>query len=305
MDERETAVAFGDLRGFTSYTAARGDRAALRVAEAFADFVRAELPPYDGRLVKTFGDGVMVAFPSAEGAVRAATGTQRALSHYNEAHEDEPMSAGFGVTWGSVLETQGDLFGHSVNMAKRLADVAKGCQIIVAPDVREATQECSDLVYRDLGLQRLKGLGSARLYELVWRDEAAKLSLSDSSLDVVLTGDRKLIFEFAKPMAETIETMKQKLAALDQRGAPGAALRQKLSERLEREMPRWIEAVRRFGGSALEHGLDDIAATVADGKLTIELPGGRSFSFTERQIGREEAEQFLEKLAALRRSGRR
>ncbi len=79
-NEQPLAIGFGDLRGFTSYTAERGDREALRVAERFASVVRAELEEHGGRLLKTYGDGVMMSFDDSSSAVRSVADAQRALS---------------------------------------------------------------------------------------------------------------------------------------------------------------------------------------------------------------------------------
>jgi class 3 adenylate cyclase len=298
-DERSLAIGFGDLRGFTSYTAERGDREALRVAEQFASVVRVELDEHGGRLLKTYGDGLMVSFEDALSAVRCVIDAQKALSEHNASHPEESLCAGFGLTWGSAIHTGDDLFGHSVNFAKRLADIAKSCQIVVSPEIRERTQDAADLHFRDLGEQTIKGLGKARLYEVVWRDEAAKLSLPDNSLDVVLTNDQRLVLEFAKPMEAKLEMIRAKLASQPEAKGPSAYLKRKMVARLMKDLPKWAEAFRRFGG-AIDVRVEDIDASLSDGELRIQLPDGRSLAFTEKQIGADDAARFLAKLASLR-----
>ena len=299
-DERPLAIGFGDLRGFTSYTAERGDHEALRVAERFASVVQAELEEHGGRLLKTYGDGVMMSFEDSPSAIQSVVDAQRALSEYNEAHPDESLCAGFGLTWGSAIRTGDDLFGHSVNLAKRLADIAKACQIVVSPEVREEAQARADFVFRDLGERKIKGLGTSRLYEVVWRDEAVKLTLPDDSLDMVLTNDRRLVLEFAKPVEEALDAIRTKLSATAEGKGPSAFLKRKMVERLARELPKWADAARRFGGAGIEHRLDEIDASFVNGELRIALPDGRSLAFTKKQIGEEDARRFLAKLESLR-----
>lgn len=301
-DEQPLAIGFGDLRGFTTYTAERGDREALRVAEQFASVVRAELEEHGGRLLKTYGDGVMMSFDDSSSAVRSVADAQRALSEYNEAHPDESLCAGFGLTWGPAIRTGDDLFGHSVNLAKRLADVAKACQIVVSSEVRDAAHEKTNFPFRDLGEKKLKGLGRTHLYEVVWRDEAAVLSLPDDSLDVILTNDRHLVLEFAKPAEEALNAIRAKLdAGADARG-PAAFLKRKMVERLARDLPKWVDAAQRFGavGIGIEHRLDEIDATFSNGELKIQLPDGRILAFNRSQIREEDAQRFLAKLESLR-----
>ncbi len=305
-DEQPLAIGFGDLRGFTTFTAERGDREALRVAERFASVVRAEIGEHGGRLLKTYGDGVMLSFNGADAALQSAIGVQRALSAYNESHAEDSLCAGFGLTWGSAIRTGDDLFGHSVNLAKRLADLAKACQIVVSPEIRDQSSSSSVCTFRDLGERKIKGLGRTRLYEAVWRDEAAVLSLPDDSLDVILTNDQRLVLEFSKPAEEALDAIRAKLdAGVDAKG-PAAFLKRKMLERLGRDLPKWVDAAQRFGavGVGIEHHLDEIDATFSDGALKIQLPDGRSLTFNRNQIREEDARRFLAKLASLREQKR-
>ena len=301
-DEQPLAIGFGDLRGFTSYTAERGDREALRVAERFASVVRAELDEHGGRLLKTYGDGIMMSFDDSTAAVLSVIDAQRALSEYNEGHPEESLCAGFGLTWGPAIRTGGDLFGHSVNLAKRLADLAKACQIVVAPEIRDRSSASSGFAFRDLGEKKIKGIGRSRLYEVVWRDEAAVLSLPDDSLDVILTNDQRLVLEFAKPVEEALDAVRAKLDAGANEKGPAAFLKRKMVERLALDLPKWADAARRFGGIGIgvEHRLDEIDATFTDGELRIELPDGRRLAFNRSQIREEDARRFLAKLESLR-----
>ncbi len=303
-DEQPLAIGFGDLRGFTTYTAEHGDRMALRVAERFAAMARDELAERGGRLVKTYGDGVMVSFPEASAAVESAIGVQKSLAAYNETHPEDALCAGFGLTWGPAIRTGDDLFGNSVNLAKRLADLAKGCQIVVSPEVRARAADATAYSYRELGEKKIKGIGPTRLFEVVWRDEAAFLSLPDDSLDVVLTNDQRLVLEFAKPVEAALEAVRAKLADSASRGGPAAFLQRKMAERLVHDLPKWVQATRRYGGAGLSvvHRLDQIDAEVVDGELRIRLPDGRQLEFARGQIREEDAARFLSKLLSLKRA---
>ena len=301
-EEQSLAIGFGDLRGFTSYTAEHGDQEALRVAERFASLLQSKLDLHGGRLLKTYGDGAMMSFEDPASAVLSAIDVQGALSAYNAEHADDALCAGFGLTWGPALRTGDDLFGHSVNLAKRLADLAKGCQIVVSPEIRSRAPQDAGYTFRDLGEKKIKGLGRSRVYEVVWRDEAAVLSLSDDSLDVILTNDRRLVLEFAKPVEKALETLRAELAAESPGAGPAAFLKRKMAERLARDLPKWADAARRYGrvGITAEHRLDEIEAEYADGQLRIDLPDGRNLTFARGQIREEDARRFLERLSSLR-----
>jgi class 3 adenylate cyclase len=300
--EHPLAIGFSDLRGFSSYTAERGDRDAFRLASCFADLVSRHVSEGGGAVLKTYGDGVMTSYESAEGALQCASAMQEALSAYNESHEDEPLSAGIGLSWGTVIRTDDDVFGHSVNLAKRLADIAKGGQVVVSTSLCDQIDAEGRFCLRDLGDHEIKDLGDHRLFELVWREEVANLCLSDDSLNVVLTEDDKLVLEFAKSIEEKLQFAQEKL--LEEAGSEGssavASLRRQVAQRLSKTLPRWIDSFQTSAGLGVEHRLDQVEATLNRGRLTIQLPTGKKLRFDGRQVDLGQAERFLEKLRALK-----
>src|SRR3954453_10330627 len=62
------AIVFTDLVGFTEFTATSGDDAAVELL-AVQDRIVTSLLPTDARIVKELGDGLMLYFPAACGAV--------------------------------------------------------------------------------------------------------------------------------------------------------------------------------------------------------------------------------------------
>jgi len=302
VSEQPLAIGFSDLRGFSSYTAERGDREAFRLARRFSDLVERQVSEGGGSVLKTYGDGVMTTHESAEIALHCAAAMQEALSAYNAEHEDEPLSAGIGISWGSVLHTGDDVFGHSVNLAKRLADVAKGGQVIVSSSVCELTGSANGFCLRDLGDHEIRGLGTHRLYEFVWRDEVANLCLTDDSMNVVLTEDEKLVLEFAKPVEERLRKAQQALLAeAESDGAgPVAALRKKVAKSLSKRLPKWIDTFQASAGLGVEHRLADVEATLKAGSLVIHLPTGKKMTLDKSQIDLGQAERFIEKLSSLK-----
>ena len=302
VDEQPLAIGFSDLRGFSSYTAERGDRDAFRLVSRFVDLVSRNVGAVGGVVLKTYGDGVMTSYNTVDGALRCAAAMQEALSTYNESHKEEPLSAGIGLSWGMVIHTGDDVFGHSVNLAKRLADIAKGGQVILSPSICEHTNDQDEFCLRDLGEHEIKDLGTHQLHELVWREEVANLCLTDDSLNVVLTEDDKLVLEFAKSVEAKLEQAQRKLLAeadSEDRGAV-AALRRKVAQRLSRALPRWMDSYQARAGVGIEHDLNEVQADLSRGTLTIKLPGGKKLALDGRQIDLDQAKRFIEKLNALR-----
>ena len=296
------AIQFSDLRGFTSFTAQRGDQEAYRVAQDFVGLVEEQVHQYGGRLLKTYGDGVMTSFEDARQALHSSAAVQRKICDlYSDTEDEEHISAGVGLTWGEAIRTEGDLFGHSVNLAKRLADVAKGGQIVASSTVLDQTGELETFDFRDLGEKDLKGIGSEHLYEVIWRPEAAKVCLSDDSLDLVLTEDEKVVLEFAKPIKEKVM---EAVRTLEEEGPEvkglEAMIRRKVAKLLAHRLPQVIDWAGAKAGLGMEHAAADVEAAIREGKLVITLPGHKTMRLSQDLVNPEAAQQFVERLQHMR-----
>jgi class 3 adenylate cyclase len=110
----------------------------------------------------------MVAFASATRALSSAVDIQRAFAQHNES-AGEPINVRIGLNTGESIEDAGDYFGTAVTLAARIADKAKGGQILVSEVVRTVVGSLAGVEFRDAGRKQLKGIkGRQRLYEVVW-----------------------------------------------------------------------------------------------------------------------------------------
>lgn len=129
----QLTMVFTDLEGFTRFTARSGDEAA---AELLAEHHRAVGPiirSRGGRMVKRLGDGLMLSFVEPAAAVHAA------LELVEEAPSGLRLRA--GVHCGDVVLVADDVIGHTVNVAARVAEAAKGGQVLATGDVLAAAGE--------------------------------------------------------------------------------------------------------------------------------------------------------------------
>jgi len=300
------AVQFSDLRGFTSFTAQHGDEKAFQIARQFVNLVGASVEQHEGRLLKTYGDGVMTSFKDPAQAVRCAVTMQETLCKtYCGGDDDDPViSAGIGLTWGSVIQTDGDLFGHSVNLAKRLADEAKGGQIVTSSSVVDETGMLDGYLYRDMGQRHLKGIGDQQLYEVIWRPEVARIETADDQMDIVLTEDNKLIVELGKTMKDKLEQTIQQLESEtigdDSKGL-ARLIKSKLAKQLAKSLPTWIDWAQSRSGLGIEHAIQDVHAEIIDGKLTLTLGARkRPLAFSPQDIDPVAAKAFVERLQRMK-----
>jgi len=301
-NDQPLAIQFSDLREFTALTEERGDEEAFRLVRAFVDLVERRVSGRGGRVLKTYGDGVMTSFEDAAEAVECSVEMQDALCAEYCRGEETILSAGIGLSWGTAIRTDDDLFGSSVNLAKRMADVAKGGQILVSASVAGHSDVAgTERVFRDLGERTLKGLGEHRLYELVWRNEVAKLETVSDDIDFVLTEDAKLVIEFAKPTQEKLREAREKLIAFGEgeRG-PGAAVKRAIGKRVARRLPHLVEWVGARAGMGTEHALKDVEVKLHRGVLTLFINGRKRVTLGDQDVDISAAERFIEHLEALK-----
>lgn len=112
-------VLFLDLSQFTALTDVHGDEAALHVADRFVEAARVAAAGVGGRMIKALGDGALLRFDLPGAAVQAA----EEASHWLHDVGSMPEMTG-GVATGPVIDRAGDVFGGTVNLAARLADIA-------------------------------------------------------------------------------------------------------------------------------------------------------------------------------------
>lgn len=141
---------FVDLAGFTALTEAHGDAEAVDMLDRFEATTTASLGD-SGRLVKTIGDAVMLAFHEPTEAVAAVVALFGAMQG-----TDLPV-ARCGLHHGAAVERDGDYFGAAVNLAARVAAQAHGGQVVVTSVVAEAARGAG-LTVVDLGSFDLRNI---------------------------------------------------------------------------------------------------------------------------------------------------
>jgi class 3 adenylate cyclase/YHS domain-containing protein len=134
--ELDATFAFVDLAGFTAVTEAHGDREAVAIVHAFRSRVLDTLGP-DDELVKTIGDAVMLRFPTPADAVVAL----QELVEREACSADAVLLPRIGAHHGPAVAIEGDYYGAAVNLASRVAGLAKPGQLLVTSEVAWAAQE--------------------------------------------------------------------------------------------------------------------------------------------------------------------
>ena len=161
----KVAILFSDIEESTALNERVGDRAWVKLIGEHDKLVRKLVKQRSGHVVKSQGDGFMIAFAHAEEAVRCGIDMQDALQKNAERERHNRLRVRIGVHMGRSVRRGDDLFGRNVAMAARVAAEAAGGEILVSDTVREALSDCEDLSFDDGRDADLKGFaGTHRLF---------------------------------------------------------------------------------------------------------------------------------------------
>ncbi len=135
------AVMFTDLAGFSRQVSSFGIIHFLQIIQESQRLLIPCIEQFDGILLKTEGDSMLVIFRNVAKAMRCARQMQRVCAHYSESREEaEQIALCIGLGYGRVLRIgDQDVFGAEVNLAAKLGeDTARAHEILVTDAVRLA-----------------------------------------------------------------------------------------------------------------------------------------------------------------------
>jgi adenylate cyclase len=156
----KVAILFSDIEESTALNERIGDRAWVRLLGRHDKLIRRLVQNHSGHVVKSQGDGFMVAFAQPEQAVRCSVDVQRALRK-----RPNDIRVRIGIHVGKSVRRGDDLFGRNVAMAARVAGQADGGETLVSESVRDAVGDAEDIAFDDGRDAQLKGFsGTHRLY---------------------------------------------------------------------------------------------------------------------------------------------
>jgi adenylate cyclase len=156
----KVVILFSDIEESTALNERIGDRAWVRLIGSHDRMIRRHVKNHSGHVVKSQGDGFMVAFAHPEQAVRCSIDVQHSLNK-----RPNGIRVRIGIHMGKSVRRGDDLFGRNVAMAARVASEADGGEILVSEVVRDAVSDIDDITFDDGREAELKGFsGAYRLY---------------------------------------------------------------------------------------------------------------------------------------------
>lgn len=241
--QSQLSVLFADVAGSTTLYERLGDSMALKLIDQCLDRLRRITAQFNGKVIKTIGDEVMCVFPSADLGMQAASEMQLQVEGIPPVNSVK-LAIRIGFHYGPVIEESNDVFGDTVNVAARMAGLAKAGQIIttlgtvsaMTPILRSSTRSVDQVTVKgkqeEIGICEVIWAADSDLtmvsnripnnanqpklklmhnnIEIRWDDAAVSLSMGrDPSCDIVIL-DRKASRQHA-----TIERRRDKFVVID------------------------------------------------------------------------------------------
>jgi class 3 adenylate cyclase len=169
MSTNEMSVLFADISGSTKLYDTLGDTQAKKLVDECIGIMRDIVARYKGRVIKTIGDEVMCVLPDADSGHLAAADMQLKISSL-EIVGNVRRAIRVGFHCGPVIEENNDVFGDTVNMAARMAGLAKGMQIITTRATVDKLSAPLRSSTRGIAALSVKGKGDdVDVCEVIWQ----------------------------------------------------------------------------------------------------------------------------------------
>ncbi len=163
------AIVFAGLSGSDRLYESLGDARAREVVTRCLEFMSECIAEGEGIVIKTIGDEIMCTFPSAERAVEAAVAMQEGMDRERPG-SDADVAIRIGLHYGVAILEAGDVYGDVVNVAARMAGIAKGGQIITTQETAESLSPALKSITRHLDRLSIKGKSELiDIFEVVWQ----------------------------------------------------------------------------------------------------------------------------------------
>ena len=163
--EGTLTIIFADMEGSTALNEELGDDRFVPLLIKQRDIVHERSKSFGGSIVKSEGDGFMLAFPSARKGVECAVAVQREITQLSER-----LKVRMGIHTGEPTRHADDFYGRDVAYAARLGTAAAGGEILVSSLVKSLVEPSGSVKFQGPRELDLKGFdGPQPVFAVVWQ----------------------------------------------------------------------------------------------------------------------------------------
>ena len=128
LNRRISVIVYADIVGYSSMMQKDESEALLKLRH-FEEVIESFSKKYEGEVVKAYGDGCLMLFPSALNAVKCAVEIQKALG------EEPAVPLRIGIHIGEIVRKGHDVFGDGVNITSRIESMGVANSILVSAEI--------------------------------------------------------------------------------------------------------------------------------------------------------------------------
>ena len=156
---RLAAIVSADVAGYSRLMGQDDSRTLAALKAHRRELMDPKIAEYDGRIVKTTGDGLLLEFPSVVEAVRCAVDVQRGMAERNAGvSAEQRIEFRIGINVGDIIIDGDDIYGDGVNVAARLQTLAEPGGICASRVVRDQVLDKLSFTFEGLGAQQVKNI---------------------------------------------------------------------------------------------------------------------------------------------------
>jgi len=156
-----TTIFSADVQDYTRLMGL-DEEGTLATLKRYRDAMSGLITAHGGRVVNTWGDGLIAEFPSVVEAVRAAVDVQTELAAFNDTKAaSEQMLFRIGINLGDVIVEGADIYGDGVNIAARLQSSAPAGGIVISNTVYDQVRNKIPVGFDFLGPLTVKNVSEA------------------------------------------------------------------------------------------------------------------------------------------------
>ena len=128
LDRLISIIIYADIVGYSSMMQA-DEELALSKLKHFEEVLNIQSKKYDGEIVKAYGDGCLMLFPSAVSAIKCAISIQHDL------REAPYVPLRIGIHIGEIVRKDHDIFGDGLNIASRIESMGVANSVLISSDI--------------------------------------------------------------------------------------------------------------------------------------------------------------------------
>jgi class 3 adenylate cyclase len=208
------AIMFTDIEGY-SRMMEQDEQRTISILKAHNKILLPLIETFEGRVIDSIGDGLLIIFDSAYSASNCAINMQNAISAHNKENPAHEFYLRIGIHLGDIWIEEDRVYGNGVNIAARIQPLAQPGGICISEDMYSQLKNKTNIEVKKLSKQSLKNIRQDLvLYELITGHEKQTAVQKYDSSEI----DEKLEkLKEGRDRLKAIKTNPESKGALEQR----------------------------------------------------------------------------------------